>query len=109
MAEKLVVRHLHKVFGPQPALAMDLLRQGRTDDAILAFGEAMALDPDNGVAVMNMASARFERRDYDQAAPLFVRAQAMRLPDVVKLRALAERHARRQETAERPVPDRVAA
>lgn len=34
MAEKLVVRHLHKVFGPQPALAMDLLRQGRTKDEI---------------------------------------------------------------------------
>ena len=34
MAEKVVVRHLHKVFGPQPALAMDLLRQGRSKDEI---------------------------------------------------------------------------
>jgi hypothetical protein len=68
-----------------------LLRLGRTDDAILAFGEAMALDPDNGVAVINMADAKFERRDHDEAAPLFVRAQAMRLPDAVKQRALGGR------------------
>ena len=68
-----------------------LMRQGRTDDAMLAFGEAMALDPDNGVAVINMASAKADRRDFDEAAPLFLRAQAMRLPDEVKLRALRRR------------------
>jgi tetratricopeptide (TPR) repeat protein len=40
---------------------------------------------------MNMAIAKADRRDYDEAAPLFVRAQAMRLPDAVKLRALRAR------------------
>ena len=34
MAEKVVVRNLHKIFGPRPELAMDLLRQGRTKDQI---------------------------------------------------------------------------
>lgn len=68
-----------------------LLRQGRTEDAMLAFGEAMALDPTNGVAVMNMATLKSESSDFDGAAPLFLRAQAMRLPDVVKLRALRGR------------------
>ena len=34
MAEKVVVRNLHKVFGPHPALAMDLLRQGMDKDRI---------------------------------------------------------------------------
>ena len=34
MAEKIVVRHLHKVFGPDPRLAMDLLRQGRSKEQI---------------------------------------------------------------------------
>ena len=68
-----------------------LLRQGRTDDAMLAFGEAMAFDPNNGVAVMNMATAKSESRDFDGAAPLYLQAHAMRLPDVVKLRALQRR------------------
>jgi tetratricopeptide (TPR) repeat protein len=68
-----------------------LLRQGRADDAVLAFGEAMALDPNNGVAVINMADAKADRRDFEEAAPLFARAQAMRLPDAVKLGALRRR------------------
>ena len=68
-----------------------LFRQGRADDAMLAFGEAMALDPSNGVAVINMATVKAGRRDFDEAAPLFLRAQAMSLPDVVKLRALRSR------------------
>jgi tetratricopeptide (TPR) repeat protein len=68
-----------------------LLSQGRVDDAVLAFGEAMALDPNNGVAVINMANAKTDRRDYEEAAPLFAKAQAMRLPDAVKLGALQSR------------------
>ncbi len=68
-----------------------LMRQGRVDDAVLAFGEAMALDPNNGVAVINMADAKADRRDFEEAAPLFARAQAMRLPDAVKLGALRRR------------------
>ncbi len=34
MVEKVVVRNLYKVFGPNPALAMDLLRQGRSKEQI---------------------------------------------------------------------------
>jgi tetratricopeptide (TPR) repeat protein len=68
-----------------------LMRQGRADDAMLAFGEAMALDPNNGVAAINMANAKADRRDYEEAAPLFAKAQAMRLPDAVKLGALQGR------------------
>ena len=34
MAEKVVVRNLYKVFGPQPAQAMDLLRQGQSKEQI---------------------------------------------------------------------------
>jgi tetratricopeptide (TPR) repeat protein len=68
-----------------------LMRQGRADDAMLAFVAAMTLDPDNGVAVINMAKAKADRRDYDEATPLFAKAQAMRLPDAVKLSALSSR------------------
>jgi tetratricopeptide (TPR) repeat protein len=68
-----------------------LMRQGRADDAVLAFAEAMALDPNNGVAVINMANAKADRRDYEEAVPLFAKAQAMRLPDAVKLGALQRR------------------
>ena len=68
-----------------------LMRQGRADDAMLAFDEAMTLDPNNGVAVINMANAKADRRDYKEAAPLFAKAQAMHLPDAVKLRALQSR------------------
>jgi tetratricopeptide (TPR) repeat protein len=68
-----------------------LMRQGRTDAAMLAFDEAMTLDPNNGVAVINMANAKADRRDYKEAAPLFAKAQAMRLPDAVKLGALESR------------------
>jgi tetratricopeptide (TPR) repeat protein len=96
-------QHLSKMQGAKPshsgavlsvaydAFGSALLRQGRADDAMLAFGEAMALDPNNGVAVMNMARAKFNRRDFDEAAPLLAKAQTMRLPDAEKLRAL---HAR---------------
>ena len=34
MAEKVVVRNLYKVFGPQPAQAMDLLHQGQSKEQI---------------------------------------------------------------------------
>ncbi len=34
MAEKVVVRNLYKVFGPHPAQAMELLRQGRSKEEI---------------------------------------------------------------------------
>ena len=34
MVEKVVVRNLYKVFGPNPALAMDLLRQGHSKEQI---------------------------------------------------------------------------
>jgi tetratricopeptide (TPR) repeat protein len=68
-----------------------IMRQGRVEDAVLAFGEAMALDPDNGVAVINLANAKADKRDYEEAAPLFAKAQSMRLPDAVKLRALRSR------------------
>ncbi len=34
MAEKVVARNLHKIFGPDPALAMQLLGQGRTKEQI---------------------------------------------------------------------------
>jgi glycine betaine/proline transport system ATP-binding protein len=34
VAEKVVVRNLYKVFGPNPAVAMDLLRQGHTKEQI---------------------------------------------------------------------------
>jgi tetratricopeptide (TPR) repeat protein len=96
-------RHLRKMQQANPphsnavlSVAYDaygsaLARLGRRDDATLAFGEAMALDPDNGVAVMNMAIAKADRRDFDEAAPLFARAQSMRLPNEVKLMALRRR------------------
>ncbi len=36
-------------------------RQGRVDEAVLAFNEAMALDPANGVAVISAASAQVSK------------------------------------------------
>ncbi|RVU43809.1 tetratricopeptide repeat protein [Rubrivivax rivuli] len=65
--------------------------QGRTDDAMAAFGEAIALDPTNGSAVVNMASAKFGLREFEEAERLYAQAQAMRLPDFVKLSALRSR------------------
>ena len=61
-----------------------LQRQGRIDDAVLAFNEAMALDPNNGVAVMSAANTQANQRNYDESTKLFRRAQTMQLPDLVK-------------------------
>ena len=68
-----------------------LLRQGRADDALLAFGEAMSLDPTNGVAVINAAKVQRDQRNYDEAAVLTKRAQTMPLPESVKRDALRSR------------------
>lgn len=68
-----------------------LQRLGRSDDALRAFDEALKLDPGNGVAVINAARARFDRRDFAEAAQLYQRAQSMKLPDAVKAAALRSR------------------
>ncbi len=65
-----------------------LRRAGRSQDALLAFAEAMALDPGNGVAVVDAADAQFELRNFDESTALSKRAQSMKLPDRVKLGAL---------------------
>ncbi len=64
-----------------------LRRLGKLDEAVLAFNQAMALDPNNGVAVINAASAQGIQRNYDESGKLFKRAQAMQLPDSVKINA----------------------
>jgi tetratricopeptide (TPR) repeat protein len=61
-----------------------LQRQDRLDEAVLAFDQAMALDPNNGVAVMNAAGTQANQRNYDQSVKLFQRALTMQLPDSVK-------------------------
>jgi len=68
-----------------------LRRLGRGDDARLAFTQAMALDPNNGVAVINAASAEADQRNYEEAAVLYKRAQTLHLPDSVKRNAFARR------------------
>ena len=68
-----------------------LERQGRSDDALRAFDEAMKRDPTNGVSVVNTARARSVRRDYAGAAPLYLRAQSLQLPDAMKIAALRSR------------------
>jgi tetratricopeptide (TPR) repeat protein len=68
-----------------------LRRQEKLDKAALAFNEAMALDPTNGVAVINAASAQANQRKYDESAALFKRAQTMQLPESVKRGALRSR------------------
>jgi tetratricopeptide (TPR) repeat protein len=65
-----------------------LQRQRRVDEANVAFVEAMALDPTNGVAVNNAANAQNARRNYPEAAALYLKAQRLRLPDSVKAEAL---------------------
>lgn len=65
-----------------------LRRAGRSNDALLAFAEAMALDPNNGVAVVDASAAQFELRNFDESTALNKRAQMMKLPDIVKVRAL---------------------
>ncbi len=64
-----------------------LRRLGKLDEAVLAFNAAMALDPNNGVAVISAASAQGIQRNYDESGKLFKRAQAMQLPDSVKINA----------------------
>lgn len=61
-----------------------LRRQGKIDEAVLAFNQAMALDPNNGVAVISAASAHGSQRNYDESVKLYQRAQTMQLPDSVK-------------------------
>lgn len=61
-----------------------LQRQARVDEAALAFNQAMALDPTNGVAVMSAAGAQQQLRNYVEAAALNKRALTMQLPDSVK-------------------------
>jgi tetratricopeptide (TPR) repeat protein len=61
-----------------------LQRQDRLDEAVLAFDQAMALDPNNGVAVMNAGNTQANQRNYDQSVKLFQRALTMQLPDSVK-------------------------
>ena len=68
-----------------------LERQGRSDDALRAFDEAMKRDPTNGVSVVNTARARSVRRDYAGAAPLYLRAQSLQLPEAMKIAALRSR------------------
>jgi tetratricopeptide (TPR) repeat protein len=68
-----------------------LQRQGRIDEAVLAFDQAMALDPNNGVAVISAAAAQGSQRNYDASATLFQRAQTMQLPESVKRGALRSR------------------
>ena len=47
-----------------------LWRQGRADNALLTFNEAMSLDPTNDVAVINAAKVQRDQRNYDEAAVL---------------------------------------
>ncbi len=64
-----------------------LRRQGKLDEAVLAFNEAMVLDPNNGVAVISAAGAQAIQRNYVESAKLYQRAQTMQLPDSVKRNA----------------------
>jgi tetratricopeptide (TPR) repeat protein len=66
-----------------------LQRQDKADDALLAFNEAMALDPNNGVAVFNAARVKSVLGKSDESAELYKRAQTMQLPDSVKRRAFS--------------------
>ena len=68
-----------------------LQRQAKPDEAKVAFDEAMALDPTNGVAVINAANAQNVLRNYAEASALYLKAQALRLPDSVKAAALLRR------------------
>jgi tetratricopeptide (TPR) repeat protein len=68
-----------------------LLRQSMQNEARAAFAEAMALDPTNGVAVINAANAQTALRNYSEASVLYVKAQSMKLPDSVKALALLRR------------------
>ena len=66
-----------------------LQKLGRIDEAVLAFDEAMALDPNNGVAVISAATAQANQRNYDESGKLYKRAQTMQLPDSVKRTAFS--------------------
>ncbi|MCV2419748.1 tetratricopeptide repeat protein [Paucibacter sp. DJ2R-2] len=68
-----------------------LYRAGKFEDALLAFAEAMALDSSNGVAVVNSAGAQYRLRNFVESAMLDKRAQTMKLPVEVKIRALGRR------------------
>jgi len=68
-----------------------LQRQGKLPEARAAFGEAMALDASNGVAVINLANLENSLRNYSVSSSLYERAQGLRLPDGVKAIALARR------------------
>ena len=57
-------------------------------------------DPNNGVAVINAASAEADLRNYDEAAVLYKRAQTLHLPDSVKRNAFARRIAGASNTGD---------
>ena len=68
-----------------------LQRQARVEEAKVAFAEAMALDPTNGVAVINAANAQRALRNYAESSALYLKAKNLRLPDTVKATALRGR------------------
>ena len=68
-----------------------LQRQARVEEAKVAFAEAMALDPSNGVAVIDAAKAQSALRNYAESSALYLKAKSLRLPDSVKATALRGR------------------
>jgi tetratricopeptide (TPR) repeat protein len=84
-----------------------LVRQSRQEEARAAFAEAMALDPTNGVAVINAADAQNALRNYAEASVLYVKAQNLRLPDTVKATALVRRVAGATSAGDCPIASRA--
>ena len=68
-----------------------LQRLGKMAEAKAAFQQAISLDANNGVAVINAANLLNNLREFADASILYKRAQTMRLPDNVKVLALRSR------------------
>ncbi len=77
-------KRLRQMSAQDPKLSGALRRLGRFEEVVLAFNGAMALDPVNGVAVINAARVQQDQRNYAESAVLFKRAQTKQLPDSVK-------------------------
>ena len=84
-----------------------LQRQARGDEAKVAFAEAMALDPTNGVAVINAANAQRALRNYAESSALYLKAQSLRLPDAVKATALRNRITGATNTGDCPAAEQA--
>jgi Flp pilus assembly protein TadD len=65
-------------------LGLALGKQGKFDEAIQAFGEALQIEPNNADIIANVANLAIDRLDFVNAWPLFAKARALDNKPVIR-------------------------